>query len=83
MLHGASNLAAFCGHGNEPSGSIKGEEFLDELSDYQVLKKDPDGFRKSYAFILIIGNVLENSFCSRSFSQCYLGSRNSFTVTSG
>jgi hypothetical protein len=25
---------------NEPSGSIRGEEFLDWLSDYQLLKKD-------------------------------------------
>jgi len=25
---------------NEPSGSIKGEEFLDWLSDCQLLKKD-------------------------------------------
>jgi hypothetical protein len=23
-----------CGHGNEPSGSIKGGEFLDSLIDY-------------------------------------------------
>jgi hypothetical protein len=29
-----------CEQGNEPSGSIKGEEFLDLLSDYQLLKKD-------------------------------------------
>jgi hypothetical protein len=27
-------------HGNEPSGSIKGEVFLDQLSDYQLLKMD-------------------------------------------
>jgi hypothetical protein len=26
-------------HGNEPSGSIKGGEFLDWLSDYHLLKK--------------------------------------------
>jgi hypothetical protein len=29
-----------CEHGNEPSGSIKSKEFLDELSDYHLLKKD-------------------------------------------
>jgi hypothetical protein len=29
MLHRASELAGFCEHGNEPSGSIKGREFLD------------------------------------------------------
>jgi len=27
-------------HGNEPLGAIKGMEFLDQLSDYQLLKKD-------------------------------------------
>jgi len=26
-------------HGNEPSGSIKGEVFLDQLSEYQLTKK--------------------------------------------
>jgi hypothetical protein len=26
-------------HGNEPSGSIKGGEFLDQLSDFQLLLK--------------------------------------------
>jgi hypothetical protein len=29
-----------CEHGNEPSGSIKGVEFLDWLSDCKLLKKD-------------------------------------------
>jgi len=28
-----------CEHGNEPSGSIKGGEFNDYLSDCQLLKK--------------------------------------------
>jgi len=31
------------GHGeykNKPSGSVKGGGFLDQLSDYQLLKKD-------------------------------------------
>jgi hypothetical protein len=27
-----------CGQGNEPSGSIKGGEFLDQLRYYQLLK---------------------------------------------
>jgi hypothetical protein len=27
-------------HGNEPSGYIKGGEFLDQMNDYQLLKKD-------------------------------------------
>jgi hypothetical protein len=29
-----------CEHGNKPSVSIEGGEFLDWLSDYQLLKKD-------------------------------------------
>jgi hypothetical protein len=33
-------VADSCEHDNEPSGSIKGEEFLEYLSDYQFLKKD-------------------------------------------
>jgi hypothetical protein len=33
-------MAGSCEHGNEPSISIKGGEFLDYLSDYQLLKKD-------------------------------------------
>jgi hypothetical protein len=30
---GEGPIVAFCEHGNEPSGSIKGGEFLDWLSD--------------------------------------------------
>jgi hypothetical protein len=29
-----------CEHGNEPSGFIKGEEYLYQLNDDQVLKTD-------------------------------------------
>jgi len=32
--------ARSCEHDNEPSGSIKGREFLDWLSGYWLLKKD-------------------------------------------
>jgi hypothetical protein len=28
-----------CEHGDEPSYSIKGGEFLNQMSDYQLLKK--------------------------------------------
>jgi hypothetical protein len=35
-------VAGSCEHGNEPSDSIKGGEFLDNVSDYQLLNKDPD-----------------------------------------
>jgi hypothetical protein len=30
-----------CEHGNEPLDSIKGDKFLDQLSEYRLLKKDP------------------------------------------
>jgi hypothetical protein len=33
-------VASSCEYGNEPSGSIKGEEFLDYMSDCQLLKRD-------------------------------------------
>jgi hypothetical protein len=32
-------VAGFCEDGNEPSVSIRVEKFLEQLSDYQVLKK--------------------------------------------
>jgi hypothetical protein len=31
-------MPGVCEHGNEHSGSIKGEEFLEQLSDYQLLR---------------------------------------------
>jgi hypothetical protein len=31
-------MVGCCGHGYEPSGFINGGEFLDQLSDYQLLK---------------------------------------------
>jgi hypothetical protein len=33
-------VAGFSGHSNEPAGYIKGGKFFDQLSDYQLLKKD-------------------------------------------
>jgi hypothetical protein len=33
-------MAYFCKHGNEPSSSIKGGEFLDFLSEHWDLRKD-------------------------------------------
>jgi hypothetical protein len=39
-------VAGFCERGNEPSGSIKDEGFVDYLSYYQLLKKDPASWCK-------------------------------------
>jgi hypothetical protein len=36
---GQGPLAGSCEHGNEPSGSIKGEKFVGYLRDYQLLRK--------------------------------------------
>jgi hypothetical protein len=33
-------MAGLCENGNETFCSIKGEEFFDYLSDYEILKKD-------------------------------------------
>jgi hypothetical protein len=35
-------MAGFCEYSNEPSDSICGGEFLDQMSDYQLPKKDSD-----------------------------------------
>jgi hypothetical protein len=37
---GWNPVTGCCEHGNEPSVSIKGGEFLDQLSEYFLLKKD-------------------------------------------
>jgi hypothetical protein len=37
QAQGYGPVAGFCEHGNDPSGSIKGGEFLDWLSDSQFL----------------------------------------------
>jgi hypothetical protein len=33
-------MAASCEHGNEPSVSVTGGEFIDKLSDHQLPKRD-------------------------------------------
>jgi hypothetical protein len=35
-----NGLAGSCGHGNEPSGSIEGGQFVDYLSGDLLVKKD-------------------------------------------
>jgi hypothetical protein len=35
-------MAGFCGYSNEPLASIKGVEFLHQLSDFHLLKKGFD-----------------------------------------
>jgi hypothetical protein len=45
-------VAGSCEYGNEPSGSIKGGDGIDQLSDCQLLKKD------SAAWSIKTGTVL-------------------------
>jgi hypothetical protein len=42
---GLCRVAMSCEHGNEPSCSIKGGEFIDQLNEYQVFKKDSAPWR--------------------------------------
>jgi len=35
------HMANFCGHDDEPSGSIQSGEFLEYLSENELLKQDP------------------------------------------
>jgi hypothetical protein len=37
---GSDPATGYCEHVSEASGSIKGMEFIDEMSDYQLLDKD-------------------------------------------
>jgi hypothetical protein len=66
-------VAGSCGSRSEPSSSIKGEEFIDQSSDYWVLKKDPNkcGWSVQRHSIYCIGYVnqlrLENY--SKAFSS--------------
>jgi len=36
---GKGSLASSCEHGSGTLGSMEGEEFLDQLSDYQLFRK--------------------------------------------
>jgi hypothetical protein len=46
-----------CEYNNEPSGSIKGKRFLNQLSDYQLLKDDSIPRSKYFDFLI------QNPFC--------------------
>jgi hypothetical protein len=42
---GLGPVASSCGRSNEPSGYINDREFLNQLSDYQLLKKDSSSWK--------------------------------------
>jgi hypothetical protein len=47
-------MGSSCEHGNEPSNSIKDRNFLDHLSDCQVLKNDSGPWRKDFGILTAI-----------------------------
>jgi hypothetical protein len=55
-------VAGSCKHGNEPFGSINDWEFLDWLSDYQLLKKDSAPWSW---LVRLIATELYNKFPTR------------------
>jgi hypothetical protein len=42
------HLAGYSEHGSKPSASIKGEDFLEYLSDYQLLNKKPSPWNELF-----------------------------------
>jgi len=61
-------------HGNEHSGSLKGREFLDRLSDYQLLRRTllhGVGCLVNF-FTLCTAKFSEALFGNRSYYMCWL-----------
>jgi hypothetical protein len=54
-------MSVCCEHGNEPSGSIKGAEFTELLSDSQCLRKD------SVAWSSLVGLLVNLRMCPMSY----------------
>jgi hypothetical protein len=57
-LHGVNTggsgygpMVGCCEHGNKPLGSIQDGEFLDEMSDFQLLRKGCSMGAVSYSFL--------------------------------
>jgi hypothetical protein len=40
LSHGEGPVIDSCAHDNDPSGSVKGTEFLEYICHYKILKKD-------------------------------------------
>jgi hypothetical protein len=57
-------LTEFCEHGNELPNSVGGEEYLDWLSDHQLLKKDTPSLSQ---FIILLSDIKikNSSLCKR------------------
>ena len=51
-------MSGYCEHGNEPSGSIKREEFIDYLKTNYLLKKDPE-----------LQNLVSHSMAQASYNE--------------
>jgi hypothetical protein len=47
-----------CEHGNEPLSFIKGGEFIDQLSDYELFKKDSSSLLHGVSYFHVISYML-------------------------
>jgi hypothetical protein len=56
---GQRPVAGSCEHRIETSGSIKGGEFLDYLSDYQLLKEDSAPWKLLLSFSVLTSSDLK------------------------
>jgi hypothetical protein len=63
-----------CEYGNESSGSMKRNEFLDQLSDYQFLKKDwLSSMDLAVVFIMALYELLMQNGEDEEPVACYQG----------
>ena len=68
---GQRQLAEACECGNEPSGSVKCGEFLDQLLTSQLLKKDSAPWRKYYYMIIhLLSQLIPNALCTMHYALC-------------
>jgi hypothetical protein len=56
-------VAACYEHGNELSGSIKGGEFLDCLSNYQLVRMDP----APWSYLVNMNQSIPPGLCKNGF----------------
>jgi hypothetical protein len=63
-------VAGSCEHDSEPSGSIRGEEFLHELSDCSILKKNSTPIHGS-AYITVFVVVFTQLWFTESLLKGY------------
>jgi hypothetical protein len=61
----------FCKHGNEQSGSRKGGESFEQLSDYHILKENSTLFSNLYVYLfLLLGDIFLSSSKLSGSTEC-------------